>query len=247
MTNKVSATVPSANPADPPRRGRGRPCRDATVTGRADILRHAFRAFAQNGYDNLSLRALADQCGVSDSLITHHFGSKEQLWREAADSVFAPLCARLVAALDAWTVPGGDAVAVLQQHLPQSIKLVANDPVALQFLFREGEGSDARGEYLREKYLRPYLARLDLLFAQAQQTGRFRHASAASRHALVLGLLRSLVIPGLLSAELEPHLATPAGISAYIDDAVAVLYDGLALAPHEQEHLSAYREPSSRS
>ncbi len=238
MTNNSPSTSISIDPIDHLRRGRGRPCRDATVMGRADILRHAFAAFAHNGYDNLSLRALADTCGVSDSLITHHFGTKAKLWQEAADSVFAPLYNNLIAALDA-LLRNGDAVAALQQHLPQSIKLVANDPVALQFLFREGEGNNVRGEYLRANYLRPYIFRLDMLFAQAQREGHYRRVSAASRNALVLGLLRSLVIPGVLSAELAPHLAAPAGISAYINDAVAILHDGLALAPHEQTPTAA--------
>lgn len=217
------------------RRHPGRPCKNALAMGRAEILRHAFTAFAHTGYDNLSLRALAKECQISDSLISHHFGTKTQLWQEAADSVFAPIYTKLIAALNA-LLQHGDAVTVLQQHLPQSIKLVADDTVALQFLFREGEGDNPRSEYLRSQYLRPYIARLDTLFAQAQHEGHFRPVSSASRNALVLGLLRSLAIPGVLSAELAPHLATPKNISAYIDDAVSILYSGLSLAPHEQTH-----------
>lgn len=193
---------------------------------REDILRRAFTAFARDGYDNVSLRSLGNECGVSDSLLTHHFGSKQQLWREATDSTFMPVYERLLALLDV-LAQSGDAATALRSNLPQAIKLMAAQPVVVQFLFREGEGDDERGEYLRETYLRPYLARLDVLFDQARDTGIYREVSPASRHALVMGLLRSLVIPGALRAELAPHLATPAAMNAYIDDAVAILYEGL--------------------
>lgn len=216
-------------------RRRGRPCRDTAALPREEILRRAFAAFAREGYDGVSLRALAAECGVSDSLISHHFGSKQQLWQEATDSVFGPLFTRLVELMDALArVPGNDAVAILQTNLPLSLKLVVAEPVAMQFLFREGEANNERSNYLRTTYVQPYLDRIDVLFLQAQAAGKYRAVSPASRHALVFGLLRSLVIPGVMLHELAPHLASPEAISRYIDDAVAVLYHGLALSPDEQ-------------
>jgi TetR/AcrR family transcriptional regulator len=238
MTNKPAPLPPADTcaatclPACAVRR-RGRPSRDAVAMPRDAILQHAFAAFARDGYERVSLRSLGAECAVSDSLLTHHFGSKQQLWREATDAMFGPIYERLLALLDA-LAQAGDAVVTLQSNLPQAIKLMAANPVAVEFLFREGEGDDERGEYLRETYLRPYLARLDVLFDQAQISGRYRIVSPASRHALVMGLLRSLVIPGALRAELAPHLATTDAMNAYIDDAVAVLYGGLVLPPRDQ-------------
>lgn len=233
MTN--SAAHPTPCPLQGLVRRRGRPRSDTMAMPREQILQRAFAAFARDGYDGVSLRALAAGCGVSDSLISHHFGSKSELWREAADSVFRPLYLRLVALLDALAAAqGNNAVAVLQTNLPQALKLVAADPVALQFLFREGEGDDERGEYLRANYMRPYLARLDVLFEQAQNAGQYRRVSPASRHVLVMGLLRSIVNPGVLRAELAPLLATPEAIAAYIDETTALLYSGLVVHPHEQ-------------
>lgn len=228
MPNKARSLTPCLT------RGRGRPTRDAMAMPREEILRQAFAAFARDGYDGVSLRNLAAACGISDSLLTHHFGNKPQLWREACDSVFEPLMARLTALLDAIAASQQhDAVLVLQSNLPQALKLVAADPLALQFLFREGEGDDERGDYIRTKFLQPYLQRIDALFEQAQRAGVYRPVSAGSRHALVMGLLRSVVMPGLLRQELAPHLATGETISRYIDDAVSVLYRGLILDPDE--------------
>lgn len=230
MPNKTPTPLRLIPTAAAGQRRRGRPSRDTVAMPREEMLRIAFAAFARDGYDNVTLRSLAAECAVSDSLLTHHFGSKQQLWREAADENFRPIYERLLALLDA-LAQAGDAAATLQSNLPQAVKLMAANPLTLQFLFREGEGDDERGAYLRDTYLRPYLARLDTLFDQAQHTGRYREVSPASRHALVMGLLRSLVIPGALRAELAPHLASREAMNAYIDDAVAILYDGLVRKP----------------
>lgn len=214
-------------------RRRGRPARNDAVMAREDILRHAFLAFARLGYDGVSQRQLASECGVSDSLLHHHFGSKQQLWQEAADSVFAPLVAQLLERLEA-LARQGTAATTLRQNLPQALMFMMADPAALQFLFREGEGDSERGEYLRVTYVRPYLSRLDELFAQGVAAGQLRPLMPATRHALVMGFMRTLVIPGVLQAEVAGHLASPEALSAYIDEVSSALFGGFA---HTSFHL----------
>ncbi|MDR1497408.1 MAG: TetR/AcrR family transcriptional regulator [Puniceicoccales bacterium] len=66
------------------KRGKGR----SNVQGekrRANILKVSVRLFALRGYDNVSLRDIADEIGITPSLIMHHFGSKTVLYREAVD------------------------------------------------------------------------------------------------------------------------------------------------------------------
>lgn len=48
--------------------------------GRTAILDAAESAFAARGYHGASLRQLAKQAGVTQSLVHHHFGSKEGLY-----------------------------------------------------------------------------------------------------------------------------------------------------------------------
>lgn len=208
-------------------RRRGRPARSDCAMARENILRRAFEAFARQGYDNVSQRQLAADCGVSDSLLHHHFGSKQQLWQDAVDSVFGPLMQVLQARLD-MLASSGDAASTLRQNTSQAIKLMMTDPVALEFLFREGEGDSERSEYLRATYVRPYLARLNELFVQGVSAGHLRPLAPATRHVLVMGFMRSLVIPGVVQAELAPHLSSPDRISAFIDEMAAALFSGFA-------------------
>jgi AcrR family transcriptional regulator len=71
---------------------------------RDDLLNLATRAFAENGFTDVSIRKLAAQAGVSDSLFIYHFGSKLKLWREAVDQMikleFPRLIARRIVGLD---------------------------------------------------------------------------------------------------------------------------------------------------
>ena len=54
------------------------------------------QAFAAEGYDKVSLRALAARAGVNQSLIGYHFGHKQGLYR----AVFVDIAARIGARLD---------------------------------------------------------------------------------------------------------------------------------------------------
>lgn len=194
---------------------------------REDILKHAFTAFACQGYEGVSLRQLASECSVSDSLLTHHFTSKQQLWYEATDSVFAALLSRLVLTLE--TIEAENAAWKLRLNLKASLTLMAMEPAAIAFLFREGEGDDERADHLRQHYLQPYLQRIRALFEEAQGQGLVRKLSHEVSAGMVLGLMRMLAIPGLYKHELAEHLASPEKTAAYVDEVVTIFYDGLML------------------
>jgi AcrR family transcriptional regulator len=52
----------------------------ADLDNRSRLLHSATDAFAEYGYEGASLRAIADNAGVSFQLIAYYFGSKEELW-----------------------------------------------------------------------------------------------------------------------------------------------------------------------
>lgn len=55
------------------------------LNNRARLLRAATDAFAEHGYEGASLRAIAQNAGVSFQLITHYFGTKSELWLATVD------------------------------------------------------------------------------------------------------------------------------------------------------------------
>ncbi|WP_017611750.1 TetR/AcrR family transcriptional regulator [Nocardiopsis salina] len=70
----------SENPPEPdrerPRRGRGRP---PATDRRAQIEEAALEEFAENGFRNSSLTAVAQRVGLSQQGLLHHFPNKEAL------------------------------------------------------------------------------------------------------------------------------------------------------------------------
>ena len=60
----------------------------------------ALRAFATLGYDGVVLRSLNRELGVSHSMLTARFGSKEALWYATVDWAWQPLVMRLATAFD---------------------------------------------------------------------------------------------------------------------------------------------------
>jgi AcrR family transcriptional regulator len=59
------------------------------LTTRARIRDTAIVAFARDGFDATSLRAIAREAGVSPALIVHHFGDRASLREECDDFVVA--------------------------------------------------------------------------------------------------------------------------------------------------------------
>jgi AcrR family transcriptional regulator len=55
------------------------------IQTRADILAAARRRFGADGYERTTLRAIAADVGVDAALVIHYFGSKHDLFAEAAD------------------------------------------------------------------------------------------------------------------------------------------------------------------
>lgn len=67
-------------------RGRGRP-RRGEGHDRESLLDAALTCFAENGFENTSLRSIAARAGVDVALISYHYGSKLGLWSEVVASV----------------------------------------------------------------------------------------------------------------------------------------------------------------
>jgi AcrR family transcriptional regulator len=58
------------------------------LSNRVRLLQAATDAFAEQGYEGASLRAIADNAGVSFQLISYYFGSKEDLWIATVDYLY---------------------------------------------------------------------------------------------------------------------------------------------------------------
>ena len=52
------------------------------------LLKAATKLFAENGYEKVSIKAIAEEAGVTSGMIAYYFGGKGGLYREFLHSFF---------------------------------------------------------------------------------------------------------------------------------------------------------------
>ncbi|NYH51632.1 MULTISPECIES: TetR/AcrR family transcriptional regulator [Nocardiopsis] len=82
---------------------------ESDLTARARIRDAAIECFGQHGFD-VTVRAIAEQAGVSPGLVIHHFGSKDGLRRACDDHVLG-----LINDLKKETITSHDSQTLLHQ------------------------------------------------------------------------------------------------------------------------------------
>lgn len=72
---------------DSVKRKPGRPKSESTID-KDEILNIALTAFAEKGYDGVSITSISKQINVGDSLLHYHFGNKKKLWQATVEKAF---------------------------------------------------------------------------------------------------------------------------------------------------------------
>lgn len=73
----------------------GRPSSKGSFDSRQALIDAARELFAGNGYDEVSIKRIADAAGVNPAMIQYHFNGKSGLLETAFDEAIAPVVAEL--------------------------------------------------------------------------------------------------------------------------------------------------------
>jgi AcrR family transcriptional regulator len=73
------------------KRGAGRPAGAEAADREGQIVSSAISLFAEHGYASTTIQQIAAHAGVAASLVTHYFGSKEQLIRRCNSDVLSQM------------------------------------------------------------------------------------------------------------------------------------------------------------
>jgi AcrR family transcriptional regulator len=82
------------------RRGPGRPPADAPLPDLEEILQRGLEAFAEVGYEAVSVRQLNERLGTGHTFIHDRYGSKEAFWRAVIESAVGHVTDEVMAAFD---------------------------------------------------------------------------------------------------------------------------------------------------
>jgi AcrR family transcriptional regulator len=80
------------------RRGPGRPPADAPLPELAEILQRGLEAFAELGYEAVSVRQLNERLGMGHTFIHDRYGTKETFWRAVMDFAIGNVTDQVTAA-----------------------------------------------------------------------------------------------------------------------------------------------------
>jgi AcrR family transcriptional regulator len=209
LLNMSSAAAPAS-----PGHGPGGPDRD--LTARARIRDAAIARFAADGVAGTSVRAIAEEAGVSPPLVMHHFGSKDRLRLACDEHVAATIRERKTAAAAAGQ--GLDPLQALRDH-------DRGGPI-LRYLARTlGDGSPHVSELVDE-----LVADAEVYMAEGVRTGLLKPTDHPRGRAAVLTLwsLGALVLHEHLFRILGVDLAGGADrLGGYALPATEILEKGV--------------------
>jgi TetR/AcrR family transcriptional regulator len=82
------------------RRGPGRPPADASLPDLEEILQRGLEAFAELGYEAVSVRQLNERLGMGHTFIHDRYGSKEAFWQAVMESAMRHVTEEVTAVLN---------------------------------------------------------------------------------------------------------------------------------------------------
>ncbi len=120
---------------------------------RARIVAAAAEAFAELGYRAASTREIAKRARTNQGLITYYFQSKEELWRAAAEQIFATLRTTLSSRLA--TLESADPRERAREGIRTFVRFAAAHPELFWIMVEEGKRGDERMRWIVDTHLAP--------------------------------------------------------------------------------------------
>jgi TetR/AcrR family transcriptional regulator len=219
-------------PPDPKPRPRGQraPIQPRAEETRARILQKARDAFAELGFDGANIRDIAREAGVTHSMVTYHFGTKDRLWREAVRDMFA--------LIETWLfAPGFDdpALGDLERYrlmLRRYTHYCAQHPEHARITILESLRGGERLQWMIDEFVTRNHAPLRPLIETLIRSGDLPAVRFESLHYAIVGMAQ---LPFLLAREAQAifgyDFTTPEAIERHADTILALLFrDGRGAA-----------------
>jgi AcrR family transcriptional regulator len=121
---------------------------------RERIMEAALEAFAEHGYDAMSVRELTRRLGVSHNLVHHYFGSKSDLWYAAVEHSLGQSTTEILTHLER-SIGDSDPLDSVRRLLRVTFIEAARHPAVLSIIADESGRGGERLDFLYERFLEP--------------------------------------------------------------------------------------------
>lgn len=125
---------------------------DRGVATRQRIIEEALQLFSRHGFDGVGVREIAESVGVQHGLIKYHFGTKDELWREAVRLLFTRMSEILRAEPHEADLPPHKAFEI---SLRRYVRYCAEHPEHARLMIQESFRDNERLAWASESFIRP--------------------------------------------------------------------------------------------
>ncbi len=198
---------------------------------RKDILDVASRLFSKLGYENVTLRAIAEEMGCTHASLYRYFPDKSHLLAELCRETFA----LLVAEFDAIAVAAANPEDCLFQTSRGFVRFGLTHPQHFRIVFfgPEDRNGIRAGDYINA-IGRPLFERLVKVFIECSRYSGLSMADplldAHTWWNSIFGLTMVLIVQGNI-----PHLSSPASV---VEQSIKIMWAGLKTIASEPEAFS---------
>jgi AcrR family transcriptional regulator len=165
---------------------------------RRTLLEAALGAFAEHGYDGMSMRDLARRLGVSHNLVHHHYGSKWDLWKAALEHGCAS-SGRALLSLVETNSRQSDWEIANREGVTGAVMLFAHHPAVAKIMADESARGGPRLDFLFDRYIRPFADLLENLLTGAPHADEGDIDARAALLFLFAGMIAPFTLRGLAS------------------------------------------------
>ncbi|WP_067690953.1 TetR/AcrR family transcriptional regulator [Nocardia jejuensis] len=209
-------------------RGRGRP-RTGEEIDPGPLLEAALHAFADAGYEGMSVRALSRRLHISHALLIARYGSKEQLWFAAMEHALTEVERAWRAATDEG---GHDDLTALRSGIVRQVLFAASYPQVVRIMNHEGAIDSPRIRFIVERFVDPLRPGVQALLDRLVTAGRIRALPYATLHFLITSAgsiqLAASVEARLLGAD---PLDTPDELQRHAETIADIILSGITTDP----------------
>lgn len=210
--------------------GDGRRARRTRDDLRRQLLESALAEFGARGFEGASTRRIAERVDAHQPQINYHFESKEALWAEAVDHLFALLAADLgePSALDDLGDPvaTGHAVAATLRGF---VHFAAEHPELNRIMVHEATADSERLRWMVEQHVRPFYEAIRSAWSLLVDAGIAAPVDPAIVHYVIVGAASLPYVNAPEALLLSGHDPTdPDRVEAHATVLVQMLLPGLA-------------------
>ncbi len=203
----------------------GKQSKEVSEKTKETVLRAALIVFAREGFYNAKLREIADLTGTTHSLIRHHFGSKDDLWKAVVDYGLNLHEKSLLRILK--TRKSTDPVELFKGFIASYVSTIAKNPELSKILLHDNSRSSPHLDYLieRQKQLHSII---EPVFRNVQKAGYFRDFDHDSFLVYVRALVETPIATRDISNQLlEKDILSKKGIAIHTERVLRFLFQEL--------------------